>query len=72
MTNYNALAIDAHSIMRYYKARIEFLFAKQFLVLNHCQAPKALHFHSNASMTALIKLEDRLPHNNTKFISIAS
>ncbi|MGP9766151.1 hypothetical protein ACT3UM_10505 [Halomonas sp. AOP13-D3-9] len=49
------------------KARfqIEFLFrdAKQFLGLNDCQArkEKALHFHFNASMTALnlLKLEDR-------------
>lgn len=76
------LNLDAHSIIRYYKARfqIEFLFrdAKQFLGLNHCQArrAKALHFHFNASMTALnlIKLEDRLLHNNTRsnVISIAS
>lgn len=76
------LDLEAHSIIRYYKARfqIEFLFrdAKQFLGLNHCQArnAKALHFHFNASMTALnlIKLEDRLLHNdiNPKVISIAS
>lgn len=67
--------------MLYYKARfqIEFLFrdAKQFLGLNHCQArcSESLHFHFNASMTALnlLKLEDRQYHSgSSKVISIAS
>lgn len=83
------LALDAKTIVRYYtstssvhrKARfqIEFLFrdAKQFLGLNHCQARcgEALHFHFNASMTALnlLKLEDRQYHSgSSKVISIAS
>ncbi|NOG32897.1 transposase [Halomonas sp. TBZ9] len=60
-------SLDAMTLVTYYKARfqIEFLFrdAKQFLGLNDCQArkEKALHFHFNASMTALnlLKLEDR-------------
>lgn len=72
--------LDAHSIIRFYQARfqIEFLFrdAKQFLGLNHCQArnANALHFHFNASMTALnlIKLEDRIQDTNARVISIAS
>jgi IS4 transposase len=61
------LELDAKTILRYDKARfqIEFLFrdAKQSLGLNHCQArcSESLHFHFNASMTALnlLKLEDR-------------
>lgn len=75
------LAQQAKAIVRYYKARfqIEFLFrdAKQFLGLNHCQARRsdALHFHFNASMTALnlLKLEDR-QHQSKRdtVISIAS
>lgn len=74
-------SLDAETLIAYYKARfqIEFLFrdAKQFLGLNDCQArqAKALHFHFNASMTALnlLKLEDRqyqAGHGNV--ISIAS
>ncbi|MGY4877858.1 hypothetical protein ACLUEY_08200 [Vreelandella aquamarina] len=64
-----------------YKARfqIEFLFrdAKQFLGLNDCQPhkKKALHFHFNASMTALnlLKLEDRQQlSDDRRVISIAS
>jgi hypothetical protein len=75
------LSLDAKALMRYYKARfqIEFLFrdAKQFLGLNHCQArcSQALHFHFNASMTALnlLKLEDRQHQSGgSKVISIAS
>ena len=75
------LSLDAKTLVRYYKARfqIEFLFrdAKQFLGLNHCQArcTKALHFHFNASMTALnlLKLEDRQHQTkDDKVISIAS
>ena len=75
------LSLDAKTIVRYYKARfqIEFLFrdAKQFLGLNHCQArcSTSLHFHFNASMTALnlLKLEDR-QHQSAggRVISIAS
>ena len=72
------LSLDAKTLVRYYKARfqIEFLFrdAKQFLGLNHCQArcSQALHFHFNASMTALnlFKLEDR--YRGSKVISISS
>ncbi len=80
-----SLSLDAKTIVRYYQARfqIEFLFrdAKQFLGLNHCQARcgKALHFHFNASMTALnwLKLEDRQYQSPStgksgKVISIAS
>lgn len=75
------LALDAKTIVRYYQARfqIEFRFrdAKQFLGLNHCQARcgKALHFHFNASMSALnlLKLEDRQHRSEGgKVISIAS
>ena len=75
------LSLDAKALVRYYQARfqIEFLFrdAKQFLGLNHCQArcSQALHFHFNASMTALnlLKLEDRQYHSGgRKVISIAS
>jgi hypothetical protein len=72
------LSLDAKTLVRYYKARfqIEFLFrdAKQFLGLNHCQArcSQALHFHFNASMTALnlLKLENR--YRGGKVISISS
>lgn len=61
------IALSALEIYRLYKARfqIEFLFrdAKQFTGLLDCQArcQSALHFHFNASMTALnlLKLEDR-------------
>lgn len=76
------LELAAKNIYQFYKARfqIEFLFrdAKQFVGLNDCQARcrKALHFHFNASMTALnlIKLQDRL-HNSCgqrRPISVAS
>jgi hypothetical protein len=67
--------------LRYYKSRfqIEFLFrdAKQFLGLNHCQARRmeSLHFHFNASMTALnlLKLDDRQHQSGgRKVLSIAS
>jgi hypothetical protein len=53
------LTLDARTIYRYYKARfqIEFIFrdAKQFTGLADCQARDAdrLHFHFNASLTAL-------------------
>jgi len=53
------LALPATSILEYYGARfqIEFLFrdAKQHTGLDHCQArsPKKLHFHWNASLTAV-------------------
>ena len=61
------IELPALEIYRLYQARfqIEFLFrdAKQFTGLLDCQArcPSALHFHFNASMTALnlLKLEDR-------------
>jgi len=75
------LSLEAKTIVRYCKARfqIEFLFrdAKQFLGLNHCQArcSKSLHFHFNASMTALnlLKLEDREHQSGGgNVISIAS
>lgn len=78
-------SVCAKTIVRFYKARfqIEFLFrdAKQFLGLNHCQARcrPALHFHFNASMSALnvLKLEDRQHQavntvGSDKVISIAS
>jgi hypothetical protein len=74
--------LAASEIYRLYKARfqIEFLFrdAKQFTGLSDCQArgQKALHFHFNASMTALnlLKLEDRQRTRgaNRSVISIAS
>ena len=54
--------IDAHTIVRYYKARfqIEFVFrdAKQGTGLTHCQArnAEAIHFHWNAALTALYGL----------------
>jgi len=73
-------SLDAMTLVTYYKARfqIEFLFrdAKQFLGLNDCQArkEKALHFHFNASMTALnlLKLEDRQQQSgDRRVISIA-
>ena len=62
--------LDAQTLYRGYKARfqIEFLFrdAKQFTSLSACQAtpgldPAKLHFHFNASMSALTlgKLEAR-------------
>lgn len=53
------LELDGSLIYRYYKARfqIEFLFrdAKQHAGLNHCQArsENKLHFHFNASLTAV-------------------
>ncbi len=74
--------LAALKIYRLYKARfqIEFLFrdAKQFTGLSDCQArgQKALHFHFNASMTALnlLKLEDRQRTQDAhrSVISIAS
>jgi Transposase DDE domain len=76
------ISLCALDIYRYYKARfqIEFLFrdAKQFTGLSDCQARsrEALHFHFNATMTALnlIKLEDRqlAPDSDRHVISIAS
>jgi IS4 transposase len=59
--------LPATEIYRFYNARfqIEFLFrdAKQFTGLLDCQArcEHSLHFHFNASMTALnlIKMQDR-------------
>jgi hypothetical protein len=62
-----AIHLSAWDIYRFYKARfqIELLFrdAKQLTGLSDCQARNkaALHFHFNATMTALnlIKLEDR-------------
>lgn len=53
------LALSAGEILEYYGARfqIEFLFrdAKQHTGLDHCQArkPEKLHFHWNASLTAV-------------------
>ncbi|RCV90730.1 transposase [Vreelandella rituensis] len=73
-------SLEAMTLVTYYKARfqIEFLFrdAKQCLGLNDCQARKeqALHFHFNASMTALnlLKLEDRQHQpSGQRVISIA-
>lgn len=76
------IELSALEIYRLYKARfqIEFLFrdAKQFTGLLDCQArcQAALHFHLNASMTALnlLKLEDRqlTGGNSRSVISIAS
>ena len=75
------LSLAAKTFVRDYQARfqIEFLFrdAKQFLGLNHCQAPcsQALQFHFNASMTALnlLKFQDRQHHaGGGKVISISS
>lgn len=73
-------ALDARSIVRYYRARfqIEFLFrdAKQFTGLCDCQArsEEALHSHFNASFAALnlIKWHDRALSVNRKPISIGS
>jgi hypothetical protein len=74
--------LSALELYQYYKARfqIEFLFrdAKQFTGLCDVQARSepALHFHFNASMTALnlLKLEDRqhTPDDRRSPISIAS
>jgi hypothetical protein len=74
--------LPATEIYRYYKARfqIEFLFrdAKQFTGLLDCQArcEQSLHFHFNASMTALnlLKMHDRQLTENSegKVISILS
>ena len=66
------VALDALTLYRSYKARfqIEFLFrdSKQFTGLSDCQArSKAkLHFHFNASLTAvsLAKLEARQPERH--------
>ena len=76
------VALSALEIYRLYKARfqIEFLFrdAKQFTGLLNSQArcKSALHFHFNASMTALnlLKLEDRqrIEGSQRSVISIAS
>ena len=76
------IELSALEIYRLYRARfqIEFLFrdAKQFTGLLDCQArcQAALHFHLNASMTALnlLKLEDRqfTGGNSRSVISIAS
>ena len=78
-TDTDLAALKMYSL---YKARfqIEFLFrdAKQFTGLSDCQArsQEALHFHFNASMTALnlLKLEDRHRTQDTdrSVISIAS
>lgn len=75
------VALDALRLYRYYKARfqIEFLFrdSKQFTGLIDCQArSKAkLHFHCNASLTAvsLAKLEARQQgHHADQAFSMAS
>jgi len=66
------LALDTIKIYRYYKARfqIEFVFrdANQFTGLGDCQSrnKESLHFHFNASFTALnlIKIQDQLDHPN--------
>jgi len=74
--------LKAIDIYRYYKARfqIEFLFreAKQFFGLNNCQArhSKVLHFHFNATLTALnlIKWQDRqqAPDSSPKVLCVDS
>ena len=74
--------LDALTIYRYYKARfqIEFLFrdAKQFTGLTDCQARDAnrLHFHFNASLTALniakVELLQAQDHVGPIVYSIAS
>jgi hypothetical protein len=77
------LQLSAFDIYRFYQARfqIEFLFrdAKQFTGLCDCQSRKreVLHFHFNATMTALnlLKIEDRqrVPQPSPRpAISIAS
>jgi hypothetical protein len=66
------LALDAIKIYRYYKARfqIEFVFrdANQFTGLGDCQSrnKESLHFHFNASFTALnlVKIQDQLDYQN--------
>ena len=71
--------LDAQTLYRSYKARfqIEFLFrdAKQFTSLSACQtrSQAKLHFHFNASMSALTfcKLEARQQGGDTEF-SMAS
>ena len=73
------LDLDAQTLYRSYKARfqIEFLFrdAKQFTSLSACQARSQakLHFHFNASMSALTfcKLEARQQGGDAEF-SMAS
>lgn len=74
--------LDALTIYRYYKARfqIEFLFrdAKQFTGLTDCQARDAnrLHFHFNASLSALniakTELLQAQDHDGPIVYSIAS
>jgi len=62
------LLLDAFKIFSYYKARfqIEFVFrdAKQYVGLSDCQSrnKESLHFHYNASFTALnlVKIQDYL------------
>jgi hypothetical protein len=66
------LVLDTIKIYRYYKARfqIEFIFrdANQFTGLGDCQSrsKESLHFHFNASFTALnlIKIQDQLDQPN--------
>jgi len=77
------LSLGALAIYRYYKARfqIEFLFrdANQFTGLGDCQSrnKESLHFHFNASFTALnlVKIQEQLEYatqEKTKPFSMAS
>lgn len=68
------LLLHAFKIYRYYKARfqIEFIFrdANQFTGLCDCQSrgKESLHFHFNASFTALnlVKIQEQLERSNHK------
>jgi hypothetical protein len=68
------LLLHAFKIYRYYKARfqIEFIFrdANQFTGLGDCQSrnKESLHFHFNASFTALnlVKIQEQLEWSNHK------
>jgi hypothetical protein len=71
------LTLSALTIYRYYKARfqIEFLFreAKQFTGLSDCQARSEakLHFHFNASLTAVSMAKLSTQHPSAQRISFS-
>lgn len=75
------LSMNAQQIFQYYRARfqIEFLYrdAKQYTGLEHCQArdEKKLHFHFNASLTAIslgkIIIRDQTMREQKMCLSIA-
>ena len=69
------LLLHAFKIYRYYKARfqIEFVFrdANQFTALGDCQSrnKESLHFHFNASFSALnlVKIQEQLDYPNYRY-----